>query len=45
MSKNFNKIKFWYPKPWGKEQVKAAVKKGQITEEEYELIVGEPYEP
>ena len=29
---------------WTKQMVKIAVKKGLITAEEYETIVGEPYE-
>lgn len=43
MSKYYEKIKSWYPKPWNKEKVKDAVKKGLITPEEYELITGAPY--
>lgn len=37
------KIKKWYPKLWTLEMVKNAVKKGVITEEEYEEITGEVY--
>lgn len=43
MSKNFKRIKSWYPKPWEKKEVGDAVKKGLITPEEYELITGDPY--
>lgn len=46
MSKNFEKIKRYYDTgQWSKERVHAVVgKKTGITPEEYELIVGEPYE-
>lgn len=45
MSKMFKKIKDWYDrKIWKKKHVADAVMKGQLTPEEYELIVGEPYE-
>jgi len=47
MSKNFQKIKRNYDRGiWAKEMVYNVVglPKG-ITAEEYELIVGEPYEP
>lgn len=41
----FEKIKKWYHQGlWGKVQVKKAVEKGVITPEQYEEIVGEPYE-
>lgn len=41
----FEKIKKWYEQGlWSKEQVNRAVPK-LITAEEYEEIVGEPYEP
>lgn len=44
MSANFNKVKNYYDKgQWIKERVHKAVGKW-ITAEEYELIVGEPYE-
>ena len=43
-SKNFEKIKKWYDQGlWSKDKVAQAVVKGQITPEEYEEIVGEPY--
>lgn len=36
----FDKIKSYYERNlWTKEQVKVAVEKGKITEEEYELII------
>lgn len=39
-SKNYDKIKAWYDKGlWTAEQVHRAVEKGQITEEEYALII------
>lgn len=39
----FDKIKSYYERNlWTKEQVKVAVEKGKITEEEYKEIVGEP---
>lgn len=46
-SKWFDKINLWYngtPQMWTKKQVHDAVVKGKITAEEYEEIVGEPYE-
>lgn len=45
-SKNFDKIKGYYQSGlWTKEMVHNVVgKKNGITPEEYELIVGEPYE-
>ncbi len=43
-SKNFEKIKKYYDKGWWKKQaVYNAVVMKQITAEEYEEIVGEPY--
>ena len=40
----FEKIKKWYTQGlWTAEMVANAVKKGVITEEQYEEIVGEPY--
>ena len=40
----YDKIKNYYDKElWTKEQVKVAVEKGKITEEEYKEIVGEDY--
>lgn len=45
MSKKFNKVKRYYDEGlWNKKQVHDAVEKDWITAEEYELIVGEPYE-
>ena len=46
MSKNFEKIKKYYEEErWTKQMVYNVVgKKSGITEEEYELIVGEKYE-
>lgn len=45
MSKKFAKVKRYYDEGlWSKRQVGDAVVKGWITAEEYELIVGEPYE-
>lgn len=44
MSANFNKVKGYYDRGlWSKDRVHKAVGKW-ITEEEYELITGEPYE-
>ena len=40
----FEKIKKWYEEGlWTKAMVRNAVKKGKITDEQYEEIVGEPY--
>lgn len=40
----FEKIKKWYEEElWTKAMVRNAVKKGKITAEQYEQIVGEPY--
>lgn len=45
MSRKFNTVKAAYERgTWNKEMVKNAVIKGWITEEEYELITGDPYE-
>ena len=45
MSKKFAKVKRYYDEGlWSARQVHDAVGKGWITAEEYELIVGEPYE-
>lgn len=45
MSKNFKKVKNYYDKGlWSEARVYEAVGKW-ITAEEYELIVGKPYEP
>ena len=44
MSK-FEKVKLYYEKGlWDKSRIRNAVIKGWITAEEYENIVGEPYE-
>lgn len=46
MSKNYNKVKSYYDRGlWSIERVREAVVKGWITEEEYEIITGQPYEP
>lgn len=46
MSQKFNKVKKYYDDGlWNKKMVADAVVKRWITEEEYELIVGEPYIP
>lgn len=40
----FEKIKKWYEEGlWTKAMVRNAVKKGKITDEQYEEIIGEPY--
>ena len=45
-SKNYAKIKKWYDMGiYHEKELKNFVKKGQITEEEYEMITGEVYEP
>ena len=45
MNKKFAKVKRYYDEGlWSARQVHDAVGKGWITAEEYELIVGEPYE-
>lgn len=45
MSRKFNTVKAAYDRgSWNKEMVKNAVIKKWITEEEYMLIIGEPYE-
>lgn len=33
-----------YPKPWNKRMLQRLVRQGQLTAEQYEEIVGEPYE-
>lgn len=39
----YAKIKFWYDNGlWSAEQVAQAAKKGLITEDEYNAIIGEP---
>lgn len=44
MSKNFEKVKLYYERgQWSQQKVYNAVGKW-ITEEEYALITGEPYE-
>lgn len=44
-SKKFNKVKNYYDNGlWNAEMVANAVVKGWITADEYEEIVGEPYE-
>lgn len=45
MSPKFNRVKNYYDKGlWNKQMVANAVEKHWITAEEYEIIVGEPYE-
>lgn len=45
MSPKYNKVKDYYDRGlWNKKMVANAVVKGWITPEEYESIVGEPYE-
>lgn len=45
MSPKFNKVKNYYEKGlWNKVMVGNAVVKNWITAEEYEMIVGEPYQ-
>lgn len=40
----YEKIKKWYEEGlWTKAMVRNAVRKGKITAEQYEEIVGEPY--
>lgn len=40
----FERIKKWYEQGlWTKAMVRNAVRKGKITAEQYEEIVGEPY--
>lgn len=44
MSKHYNKVKDYYDSGrWSKRQVRDAVAKGWITEEEYKTITGEEY--
>lgn len=38
-----NKIKKWYPRLWKLDQVRNAVKKGVITEDEFKDITGMNY--
>lgn len=46
MSKYFNLVKTNYDRGfWSEARVRNAVEKGWITEEEFELIVGHPYNP
>lgn len=33
-----------YPDPWNKAMLKRLVSRGKLTEEQYEEIVGEPYD-
>ena len=43
-SSKFDKVKYYYDNElWTKYRVGEAIKKGWISEEEYELIVGESY--
>lgn len=43
-SKHFEKVKMYYDEGlWSEYRVGEAVKKGWITEEEFEIIVGKPY--
>lgn len=45
MSKFAEKVKKYYDAGiWTKRMVRDAVEKGKITEEEYQMITGEPYE-
>lgn len=45
MSKKYNKVMRYYNEGlWSQKQVQDAVKKNWITEEEYEMITGEPFE-
>lgn len=44
MSALFKKVKKYYGTIYTKEMVAEFVKKGKLTPEEYEQIVGEPYE-
>lgn len=45
MSKMYDKIKDYYDRGlWSKARVRNMVLKGVITEEEYQLIVGEPFD-
>lgn len=44
-SKKFEKIREWYHLGmWSESRVRSAVVQGWITSEEYEEIVGEPFE-
>ncbi len=44
-SKDFEKILHWYAtRNWNEFRVAEAVKKGKITAEEYEQIIGKLYE-
>ena len=42
-SEKFELVRSYYPNLWGKKAVRNAVKKGWITEDEYEEITGELY--
>ena len=45
-SKKYKQVKDYYDRGlWSKKRVADAVIKGWITADEYEEIVGEPYEP
>jgi len=45
MSSHFKKVKDYYDQGlWGIDRVRNAVVKGWITEEEFFIITGEPYE-
>lgn len=39
----FEEAKKKYPKPWNRAMLRKLVERGQLTEEQYEEIVGEPY--
>ena len=39
----FEMAKKYYPKLWSKERLKALVKAGKLTEEEYTSLTGEEY--
>ena len=40
----YEMAKKYYPDPWNKEMLKRLVRKGALTEEQYEEIVGEEYD-
>lgn len=40
-SPNYERVKKWYPKQWSAAVVRLAVKKGWITQEECDEILGE----
>lgn len=45
MKSVYELAKEYYPKRWNKDRLRALVAAGKLTEEQYEEITGEVYEP